>query len=210
MNKRRYAIVGGVLGGVLAGYFLLMGLQAFFDTYQLHFQSPVVFRSPMWITKTESKIISPVVETKEAGESAKTKVEPSPSPTPEPEKEQSMFNGLVKTAQAKEIDSIKGEASWYHTNGCMGCDANLIMANGEKLNDDAYTVALPPHIVNDYKLLNDNVKITNTENGKIVIAKVTDTGGFYELTKGKRIADLSKATKEALGCGGLCQVEVSF
>lgn len=98
-----------------------------------------------------------------------------------------------------------GEASYYSTSGCLGCDKNLIMANGEKLNDSKLTVALTPKTVKKYKLLNSFVKIRNRENGKEALVKVTDTGGF---AKYGRVADLSVATKNALGCGGLCEVEI--
>ena len=36
----------------------------------------------------------------------------------------------------------KGEASYYSREGCLNCDENLIMANGEPLDDYAYAIAV--------------------------------------------------------------------
>lgn len=98
---------------------------------------------------------------------------------------------------------LKGEASYYSRSGCLGCSENMIMANGEPLDDSQYTVALPAKF---YGLLkNETVKIKNIYSGLVVWAKVTDTGGFDRLY---RVADLSLATKEMLNCSDLCQVEI--
>lgn len=114
--------------------------------------------------------------------------------------------------EVKEVEEVEyliaGEASYYSEEGCLGCNPELIMANGDRLDDTAYTVALPPHLVSKHKLLNKKVRIVNLSNGRDLFVKVTDTGGFYKLTNGKRVADLSVASKEALGCDGLCEVEV--
>jgi rare lipoprotein A (peptidoglycan hydrolase) len=92
-----------------------------------------------------------------------------------------------------------GEASWYGAKPewCLGCDSNFIMANGERLDDSKMTLAF-----NELPL-GSMVRVTNTVTGKSEIAEVTDTGGFERLG---RIADLSLALKNALGCEGLCQV----
>lgn len=109
------------------------------------------------------------------------------------------------TPTPTEIVNIQGQASFYSEDGCLGCDDNLIMANGEKLDDSKFTVALTPDTVRKYKLLNDVVKIVNSHTGHSIYAKVTDTGGF---AKYNRVADLSVATKDALGCNSLCQVRI--
>lgn len=86
-------------------------------------------------------------------------------------------------------NSWTGFVSYYSEDGCVGCNPNQIMANGEKFDEDAYTIAfnkLP---------LNTEVVVTNTETGQSVIATVTDRGGFESLG---RIADLSKATMEII------------
>lgn len=94
-----------------------------------------------------------------------------------------------------------GEASWYGASedACLGCDPNFIMANGKKLDDTKMTLAfnrLP---------LGSFVNVTNTVTGKSQVAEVTDTGGFEPLG---RIADLSLALKEKIGCSDLCDVTI--
>ena len=96
-----------------------------------------------------------------------------------------------------------GIASYYSIAGCLGCNPNFIMANGARLNDSNLTVALTPANYRAFK--NKTVKITNLSNKKYVYAKVTDSGGFGNLG---RVADLSLATKKAIGCNDLCRVEV--
>lgn len=119
-------------------------------------------------------------------------VTPAPTPiaTPEP----------TKAPEVKPVNGIlTGLASWYGIDGCLGCSATLTMANGEKLDDSLITVAY-----NDAPL-NSMVQITNLRTGAQVTAKVTDRGGFKRHGK---IIDLSVATKNALGCGDVCKVEV--
>jgi rare lipoprotein A (peptidoglycan hydrolase) len=113
----------------------------------------------------------------------------------------------MKPVVAKEPDFIEGEASYYSREGCLGCSENLTMANGQPLDDTMRTVALTPEIVRARKLLNKTVTIINSANGKQTTAKVTDTGGFG---KYNRVADLSVATKDAIGCASLCQVTIQF
>ena len=94
---------------------------------------------------------------------------------------------------------LEGEASWYSIDGCLGCNAGRIMANGEKLDDAKKTIAC-----NDYPL-GTRVLVENTKNNLFTEAVVTDTGGFGRYN---RVADLSLATRDAIGCGGLCEVRV--
>ena len=92
-----------------------------------------------------------------------------------------------------------GTASWYSREGCIGCSANLHMANGQPLDDDALTVAfnrLP---------LGRQVRVTNAESRMTVVATITDTGGFE---RHNRIIDVTPAVRDAINCGGLCEVEV--
>lgn len=99
-----------------------------------------------------------------------------------------------------ESSSVTGEASWYGRNGCLGCSPDLHMANGQDLDDSAMTIAymrVP---------LGTLVKVTNTQTGAAVNATVTDRGGFEALG---RIADLTPAVRDAIGCGSVCQVTVS-
>lgn len=96
-----------------------------------------------------------------------------------------------------------GIASYYSIAGCLGCSPTLTMANGERLNDTVKTIALTPSNYRKYK--NQTVKVTNLKNKKYTLAKVTDSGGFG---KYNRVADLSLATKLAIGCSDLCKVQI--
>lgn len=125
------------------------------------------------------------------------------------------LNGIMKQSKVEtEIPKttgkiITGEASIYTENGCLGCDKNLIMANGERLDDTRATIALLCRYHQgrcrlDFDL-NTDVRVVNAITGQGVVARVTDTGGF---AKYGRVADLSLATANAIGCDGLCQVKI--
>jgi len=101
--------------------------------------------------------------------------------------------------QVEDKQTWVGKASYYSWDGCVGCDPNRIMANGEVLDDNAYTVAFNELPLGTY------VMVRNLANGQFVTAQVTDTGGFDKLD---RIIDLTIAVKNAIGCGDLCDVEV--
>lgn len=96
---------------------------------------------------------------------------------------------------------LEGKASYYSVDGCIGCSPNLTMANGERLDDKKLTVAF------NRAKLGTNLTITNTKTGKSVIARVTDTGGFERHGK---IIDLTIATRDAIGCGHVCDVSVAW
>jgi rare lipoprotein A (peptidoglycan hydrolase) len=86
--------------------------------------------------------------------------------------------------------SWKGRVSWYgHGADCTGCDPNEIMANGQKFDENAMTLAF------NYLPMNTRVRVKNLDNGANTIATVTDTGGFEEYG---RIADLSKGLMQEL------------
>lgn len=115
---------------------------------------------------------------------------------------------LADTASSSakpEYLTWEGEASWYSWEGCIGCNENRIMANGEQLDDTRFTLAMTPEEVSKYKLINDMVEVCNTDNGKCVTAKVTDTGGFE---KYNRVADLSVATTQEIECSN-CIVRIT-
>ena len=112
------------------------------------------------------------------------------------------------TGQKKVTDSyneITGIASYYSTTGCLGCSPTLTMANGETLDDNKLTIALPPELVKNN--LNKFAGVINIKNHKWVIVKITDTGGF---AKYNRVADLSLATKKQLNCEDLCNVIIIY
>jgi rare lipoprotein A len=104
------------------------------------------------------------------------------------------------------ILTLKGEASFYHWDGCLGCNPKRIMANGKTLDDNALTMAIGA----DRKhLVGRQAKVTNLASGKSAIVTITDTGGFYQEKYGYRVADLTIGTKKAIGMeGGLAQVTI--
>lgn len=95
----------------------------------------------------------------------------------------------------------KGKASYYSVEGCIGCSPNRTMANGQRLDDSRVTLAY------NHAPLNTWVVITNVGTGDTIKAQITDRGGFERHGK---IADLSVATKEAIGCGDVCQIIIEF
>lgn len=119
---------------------------------------------------------------------------PVVTPTPTPE------NTPKPTPEAQKTGFVSGLASYYSREGCLGCSATLTMANGQPLDDSALTVAYNRAPLNSY------VKITNQKTGHTVTAKVSDRGGFERHGK---IIDLTIATRDALGCGDVCSVEIS-
>lgn len=101
---------------------------------------------------------------------------------------------------------LEGEASYYSRAGCLGCSSSLTMANGQPLNDNALTMAIGA----DRKhLVGRTAKVTSLVTGQSVQVTITDTGGFYHSKYGNRVADLTIATKQAIGmAGGTGQVRV--
>lgn len=101
---------------------------------------------------------------------------------------------------------LEGEASYYSRAGCLGCDPNVIMTNGQPLNDSALTMAIGAHLKH---LVGHEALVTSLVTGKSVKVWITDTGGFYQAKYGYRVADLTVATKQAIGMhGGVGQVRV--
>ena len=101
---------------------------------------------------------------------------------------------------------MEGEASYYSRVGCLGCGATLTMANGQPLDDNALTMAIG---ADKKQLVGHRATITNTATGQSVNVLITDTGGFYQTHYGSRVADLTIATKQAIGmAGGVGQVRV--
>lgn len=103
---------------------------------------------------------------------------------------------------------MEGEASYYSRAGCLGCNPLFIMANGQPLDDGALTMAIG---ADKKHLVGYHAKVTSLATGKSVIVKITDTGGFYKDKYGNRVADLTIATKQAIGmAGGVGQVRVEI
>lgn len=188
-NKKKILKTASFVGlGVLTISVGTVLVNSFFMDHYLEFQSPVVVRTPILVVeRTETEYVSPIeVEAQiDATESAK---------------QQEIIEEVVE-----EITELSGEASYYSENGCLGCSPTLTMANGERLDDSKLTMALVPEMFAKYK--NMNLKVINQANNQEVIVKVTDSGGF---AKYNRVADLSLATKQALGCNDICQVTISL
>lgn len=101
---------------------------------------------------------------------------------------------------------LEGEASYYSRTGCLGCSPALTMANGQPLDDAALTMAIGADKKN---LVGHTATVTNVATGQSVEVKITDTGGFHHARYGNRVADLTVATKQAIGMrGGVGQVRV--
>lgn len=101
---------------------------------------------------------------------------------------------------------MEGIASYYSKAGCLGCNPLFVMANGQVLDDNALTMAIG---ADKKHLVGYNARVTNLVNGKSVVVRITDTGGFYKDKYGNRVADLTIGTKEAIGMkGGLGKVRV--
>ena len=120
----------------------------------------------------------------------------------------------VKTAKPVAKPQIKsgsslvmeGMASYYSKAGCLGCNPLFVMANGEQLDDNALTMAIGADKSN---LVGYQARVTNLANGKSVVVRITDTGGFYQDKYGNRVADLTIGTKTAIGMnGGLGKVRI--
>lgn len=101
---------------------------------------------------------------------------------------------------------LEGEASYYSRAGCLGCDPFMIMANGQPLNDNALTMAIG---ADKKQFVGHTARVTSLTTGKSAIVRITDTGGFYQAKYGHRVADLTIATKQAIGMkGGVGPVRV--
>lgn len=156
------------------------------------------------------RVQSPIIFSEKVIELKSPLPDDYPKPGPEPKPMPSATPGaelkVIKKVEAAELRTISGKATYYSREGCVGCDPDRIMANGEPLDDSKFTVALTPEMVRQYKLLNKYVTVTNSV-GKSVRVRVTDTGGFG---KYGRIADLSVATRDALNCKSLCEITLTY
>jgi rare lipoprotein A (peptidoglycan hydrolase) len=120
---------------------------------------------------------------------------PTATPTAKP---------LVRPTQAvkkveKEPEAVVSEGVWvggishYSHAGCLGCSKDQTMANGQKFDENAFTIAF------NWLPLNTRVRVTNLDNGASAVATVTDRHGAYNAKHHWRIADLSKGLGIFLG-----------
>lgn len=109
-----------------------------------------------------------------------------------------------------ESASWTGLATWYGTGEgeCVGCSENVVMANGQPLDDTAFTCAF------NYAPLGTRLRVTNLSNRLSTECLVTDTGGFtaakYARNGQTRIVDLTKAVRDSLAAGGTTEVIVEI
>ncbi|MDD2822564.1 MAG: hypothetical protein PHQ59_00620 [Candidatus Daviesbacteria bacterium] len=96
-----------------------------------------------------------------------------------------------------------GDATFYSEAGCIGCNPKRIMANGERFNENALTIAFMR------APLDSMVLITNTENGESCVAKVTDQGNF-DTPEYNKIGDLSKKVKEVIKGNDITHVKITL
>lgn len=179
LDTKKYIVAGSIIAGLIVSGVVTASL--YFNVYKWNYRTPIILQSPVVITKR----VEPVVEVDQVQAEEVT-----------PEATESAQVEPVKGKQA-----WTGVASYYSRKGCLGCSPTLTMANGQALDDNALTLAfnkLP---------LNSEVIIRNEANGQEVTATVTDRGGF-ERPGLDRVADLTLATKNAIGCGDLCNVTV--
>ena len=99
-----------------------------------------------------------------------------------------------------------GIASWYGYE-TVGRKGRAMTANGEVFDPDGLTAA------HKYLPLPTHVKVTNLENGRVIIVRVNDRGPFpsdYNPKSGQRIIDLSAGAAKRLGFHkqGLARVRV--
>lgn len=155
-------------------------------------------------TQAGSIVATPSPETKIANWPVKREIVPVATFAPQVAQTETTPTPIASKDGA--IYTLEGEASYYSRAGCLGCDPNVIMANGQPLNDNALTMAIGAHLKH---FVGRQARVTSLATGKAVNVKITDTGGFYKAKYGHRVADLTIATKLAIGMkGGVGQVRV--
>lgn len=178
-KKNTHKVIGLVmLLWLLSPFFL--GLYVVYQSHKIS-----VLRDDIKGVQNELNTVKTKIMAPEPTPSPSPSIEPSP--TPQPPKKQAVR--VVVASTSSQVGTWEGKVSHYSRAGCLGCSATLTMANGQELNDDAYTIAF------NHLPLNTKVRLTNLSNGKSVEAIVTDRGGFE---KYGRIADLTLAVARAL------------
>jgi len=103
-----------------------------------------------------------------------------------------------KEKSPEVVKTYHGKVSWYE----IKCNGGTHTASGIPLKDDAMTAA------HKHLPMGTKVRVTNINNGKSVIVKITDRGPYI---KGREI-DVTKGVAKKLGiihCGlAPCKVEV--
>ena len=94
-----------------------------------------------------------------------------------------------------------GQVSYYSHEGCIGCNENQIMGNGQPFDENAMTLAIPCEDVKtqfnpDGIRYGTVVKVLNDDTHQQEEATITDCGGF---SKYDRVADLSLGLAQKIG-----------
>lgn len=100
----------------------------------------------------------------------------------------------MSVKEAETYDET-GIASWYGYE-TVGRKSKAMTANGEVFDPDGLTAA------HKYLPLPTHVKVTNLENGRVIIVRVNDRGPFpsdYNPKSGQRIIDVSAGAAKRLG-----------
>ena len=101
------------------------------------------------------------------------------------------FGGAGAEARVHQHSAQGGLASWYGP-GFSGHRT----ANGERFNTGAFTAA------HRYWPFGTRVRVTNSTNGRSVVVRINDRGPYV----GGRVIDLSHASAQAIGLGGVGRV----
>lgn len=157
---------------------------------KIHIKCAIIVLVVLWVIAVIYALIPPQIPISPLA---------SPIPTAQPSKEGITSEIIPDKKPTKSF--LEGKASYYSVDGCIGCSPNLTMANGERLDDTKLTVAF------NRAKLGTKINITNQKTGKTVIAMVTDTGGFERHGK---IVDMTIATRDAIGCGHVCDVAITW
>lgn len=94
------------------------------------------------------------------------------------------------------VDAATMKSSWYDCAKPGECSKSKRTASGQKFNPNALTAA--------HRTLPFGTRLKVTHKGKSVIVTVNDRGPFV---KGRHL-DLSRAAARAIGCKGVCTVNV--
>lgn len=156
-----------ILVGFILG--LIVGTYLFSNKYVVKLRSP--FQNPFVINERviEIKYSEPVLEATEEAEIEET----------------------------SEIDIMyDGKVSYYSHEGCLGCNENQIMGNGQPFDENDLTLAIPcEDIISGKYEYGTKVRVVNQDNFNSADAVITDCGGF---SKYDRVADLSLGLAQKL------------
>jgi rare lipoprotein A (peptidoglycan hydrolase) len=115
-----------------------------------------------------------------------------------------MLPFFIDWAHAEQVTPSAGYATWYSVASCLREGTSGIMANGRRLNDEAFTCA------SWYYRFGTRLLVRNLSNGKSCVVVVSDRGPAKRLVKKGKIIDLSKVAFSSIAelKKGVISVEV--